>query len=162
MIKININGNRSDIAGYVSYYSCEELADLLKVDQDDIIYETTIVDYFLHGDITFDNEIIVNVTLTDNHLEYIQQITNILVKYVSFFTDKCQVYYDIIDSRLVYVYENKNKKKVEANTYSEEEHKCCCGNHNEEHECCNHEDNHECCNHTGECSCGKHSVNDEE
>ena len=34
---------------YVSYYSCEELAQLLDVGQEEIIYETNVTDYFLHG-----------------------------------------------------------------------------------------------------------------
>ncbi len=165
MIKININGNRSDIAGYVSYYSCEELAELLGIDQDEIIYETTIVDYFLHGDITFDSEIIVNVTLTDNYIDHINEITNIIVKYVSFFTDKCQVYFDVIDSRLVYIYENKNKKKVEANKYSEENHECSCEHHDHHnHNCEHHHDHEHGCNHhhDHDCCCGHKHDTDEE
>ena len=146
MIKININGNRSDIIGYVSYYSVEELANLLNIEQEEIIYETAIVDYFLHGDITFESEVIVKVTITDNYIEKMQEITNILVKYVSFFTNKCKVYYEIIDSRLLYVYENKNKKK-EVN---EEDHKCSC-----EHCDCDDECHCEDCDcKDGECDCG--------
>ena len=151
MIKININGNRSDIISYVSYYSCEEIADLLGVSQEEIIYETAVVDYFLHGDITFDSEIIVKVTITDNYFENIQQLTNIIVKYVGYFTNKCQVYYEVLDSRLVYLYEVKGKQNKNSDDYNEESHECCCGHHHDEnHECCcSHDDeNHECkCNH---------------
>ena len=153
MIKININGNRSDVIGYVSYYSCEEIANLLEINQEDIIYETTVTDYFLHGDITFETEVIVQVTITDNYFDHIQELTNIIVKYVGFFTNKCKVYYDVIDSRLVYIYENKNKEK---------KHECCCGHHHEEeHECCcsGHEE-HECNCHEGGCAC--HGEDDEE
>jgi hypothetical protein len=146
MIKINVNGNRSDVIGYVSYYSCEEIANLLEISQDDIIYETTVTDYFLHGDITFETEVIVHVTLTDNYFEHIQELTNILVKYVGFFTNKCKVYYDVIDSRLVYIYDNKGKEK-----------KCGCGCHHDEenHECCCHDDGQEChcCEEGHECHC---------
>jgi hypothetical protein len=146
MIKINVNGNRSDVIGYVSYYSCEEIANLLEISQDDIIYETTVTDYFLHGDITFETEVIVHVTLTDNYFEHIQELTNILVKYVGFFTNKCKVYYDVIDSRLVYIYDNKGKEK-----------KCGCGCHHDEenHECCCHDDGQEChcCEEGQECHC---------
>lgn len=145
MIKININGNRSDIISYVSYYSSEEIASLLEVSQEDIIYETNVTDYFLHGDITFDSEIIVHVTLTDNHFEHIQELTNIIVKYVGFFTNKCQVYYDVIDSRLVYIYDNKSKDKKEGcGCHSNGDHECC-GHHHEGHECC--------CGDEGECHC---------
>lgn len=146
MIKINVNGNRSDVIGYVSYYSCEEIADLLEINQDDIVYETVVTDYFLHGDITFETEVVVHVTITDNYFDKIQELTNILVKYVGFFTNKCKVYYDVIDSRLVYIYENKNKTK---------ECGCGCGCHHgeEDHECHCHEEGHEC----GEgCECGCH------
>ena len=148
MIKINVNGNRSDVIGYVSYYSCEEIANLLEINQDEIIYETNVTDYFSHGDITFETEIIVNVTLTDNYFDHIQELTNIIVKYVGFFTNKCQVYYDVIDSRLVYIYDNKSKEK-----------KCCC-HHDGDHECCHHdEEDHECCCHEHgedhECGCSK-------
>ena len=132
MIKINVNGNRSDIISYVSYYSSEEISQLLDIDQEEIIYETTVTDYFLHGDITFESEVIVKVTMTDNYFNYIQDITDIVVKYVSYFTNKCQVYYEILDSRLVYVYEVKNKKKEQTDH-------CCCGH--DGHECgCHHED----------------------
>lgn len=152
MIKININGNRSDVIGYVSYYSCQEIADLLEINQDDIVYETTVTDYFLHGDITFETEIIVHVTITDNYFEHIQELTNIIVKYVGFFTNKCKVYYDVIDSRLVYIYENKGKdKKHNCNSVHHEEDSCGCG-------CCHeHDENHEChCDEDGECNCGCH------
>ena len=171
MIKINVNGNRSDVIGYVSYYSCEELANLLEVNQDEIIYETTVTDYFLHGDITFETEVIVHVTLTDNYFDKIQEITNILVKYVGFFTSKCMVYYDVIDSRLVYIYENKNKTK---------ECGCGCGCHHEENEdgchchegdecgCHCHEEGHECdedcdcgCHEGHECCCHHHHTDEE-
>jgi len=84
MIKINVNGNRSDIIGYVSYYSSEEIANLLGVKPEQIVYETTVVDYFMHGDITFDTDIIVHVTITDNHFDKIQELTNIIVKYVGY------------------------------------------------------------------------------
>lgn len=158
MIKININGNRSDIISYVSYYSCEEIAGLLEISQEEIIYETNVTDYFLHGDITFESEIIVNVTLTDNYFEHIQELTNIIVKYVGFFTSKCKVYYDVIDSRLVYIYDNKGKeKKCACGCHHEEEHECCGHNHDEGHECCCHEhdENSEChCNENGhKCNC---------
>ena len=158
MIKINVNGNRSDIIGYVSYYSSEEIANLLDIKQEEIIYETTVVDYFLHGDITFDTDIIVHVTITDNYFDKIQELTNIIVKYVGYFTNKCKVYYDVIDSRLVYVYEAKGKKQ-------HDEHHCCCGHHHEEEHCgCGHhheehcecgcEEGHEChCHEDHECHC---------
>ena len=156
MIKININGNRSDIIGYVSYYSCEEIASLLEINQDEIIYETNVTDYFLHGDITFEPEIVVHVTIADNYLNHIQELTNIIVKYVGFFTSKCKVYYDVIDSRLVYIYDNKSKeKKHECGCgchHHEENHTCCC---DEECECHCSEDGEEChCD--DDCNCGCH------
>ena len=158
MIKINVNGNRSDIISYVSYYSCEEIAELLEISQEEIIYETSVVDYFLHGDITFDSEVIVKVTITDNYFEHIKELKNIIVKYVWYFTNKCQVYYEVLDSRLVYMYEVKDKKK------NHEEGHCCCGHHEGTHECecgehgcgcddheceCghNHDEDHCCCHH---------------
>lgn len=155
MIKINVNGNRSDIISYVSYYSCEELSQLLEIDQEEIIYETTVTDYFLHGDITFESEVIVKITLTDNYFNYIKDITDIVVKYVSYFTNKCQVYYEVLDSRLVYVYEVKNNKKEDTDEH------CCC-HHHEGHECecgCNHEEGEDCgCHDGGHCCCGHKEV----
>jgi len=157
MIKINVNGNRSDVIGYVSYYSCEEIANLLEISQEEIIYETNVTDYFLHGDITFEPEVLVHVTITDNYFEHIQELTNIIVKYVGFFTEKCKVYYDVIDSRLVYIYENKKGKgKKQDSHHKEESHKCCC--HEEGHEChCNDEnEEHECHCHEDGCGCHCH------
>ena len=160
MLKININGNRSDIISYVSYYSCEELSQLLEIDQEEIIYETAVTDYFLHGDITFESEVIVKVTLTDNYYNYIKDITDIVVKYVSYFTNKCQVYYEVLDSRLVYVYEVKNSKKVDADEHCccHHHHECACGCDHQEDEChcgeeCDcgcQEEGHCCCNHEGD------------
>ena len=160
MIKININGNRSDVIGYVSYYSCEEIANLLEITQDEIIYETNVTDYFLHGDITFETEVIVHVTLTDNYFEHIQELTNIIVKYVGFFTNKCQVYYDVIDSRLVYIYDNKGKEKKHGcgcGCHHEEENHECCDHNQDEQGCCCHGEGHEChCNEEGhECHCNE-------
>ena len=159
MIKINVNGNRSDVIGYVSYYSCEEIANLLEISQEDIVYETTVTDYFLHGDITFETEVVVHVTITDNYFEHIQEITNILVKYVGFFTSKCKVYYDVIDSRLVYIYDNTGKqKKHECGCHHHEE-TCGCGcHHEEEHECCCGDDCH-CCDDGEECHCHENGCN---
>lgn len=152
MLKINVNGNRSDIIGYVSYYSCEEIANLLGIEQDEIIYETAVTDYFVHGDISFETEVIVHVTLTDNYFDHIQSLTNIIVKYVGFFTSKCKVYYDVIDSRLVYIYDNKGKKN-NCGCHEDHSHKCCCHDH-EEHECHCHEDGCECdCGDECDCSC---------
>ena len=116
-------------------------------------YETTVTDYFLHGDITFDSEVIVKVTITDNYFDYVQDLTNIIVKYVGYFTNKCQVYYEVLDSRLVYLYEVKNKKEKNLDNCNEEEH-CCCGHHHD-HECCcdHHAEGHECeCGHE-HCNC---------
>ena len=152
MLKINVNGNRSDVIGYVSYYSSEEIANLLGINQDEIIYETTVTDYFMHGDITFETEVIVHVTLTDNYFEHIQELTNIIVKYVGFFTSKCKVYYDVIDSRLVYIYDNKGKKHG-CGCHHDEEH--CCHHDHSEHECHCHEDGNEC-NCGEECNCHCH------
>lgn len=159
MIKINVNGNRSDVIGYVSYYSCEEIASLLDVNQDEIIYETNVTDYFLHGDITFETDVIVHVTLTDNYFNHIQELTNIIVKYVGFFTNKCKVYYDVIDSRLVYIYDNKGKEKQHGCGcgchHEEENHECCHHHHEGDHECHCHEEGHECCC-GDDCQCGCH------
>ena len=157
MIKINVNGNRSDVIGYVSYYSCEEIANLLEINQDEIIYETNVTDYFLHGDITFETEVIVHVTLTDNYFEHIQELTNIIVKYVGFFTNQCKVYYDVIDSRLVYIYDNKGKEKKKGCHHHDESHECCC--HEGDHECHCHEESeeeHECHCHDDGCGCHCH------
>jgi hypothetical protein len=57
MIKISVNANRSDIAGYISYYSCKEIAPLLEIDEKEIIYETAVVDYFAFGDVDFSTKV---------------------------------------------------------------------------------------------------------
>ena len=38
MIKISVNANRSDIAGYISYYSCKEIAPILEIDEKGFMY----------------------------------------------------------------------------------------------------------------------------
>ena len=102
--------------------------------------------------------IIYGKDVTEEDVEHIQELTNIIVKYVGFFTNSCKVYYYVIDSRLVYIYENKKGKgKKECSHHEEESHHCCC--HEEGHEChCNEEsdEEHECHCHEDGCGCHCH------
>ena len=153
MIKISINANRSDIAGYISYYSCKEIAPLLEIEEKEIVYESAVVDYFAFGDIDFSTKVEAKVTLTDNYASFIGDINDILAKYLSGFVSEFDIRYEIIDSNLVYSF------KV-AGSEEDHEHECGCGCHgHHEHEChchdgeceCDHE--HECHCHDGECEC---------
>ena len=162
MIKISVNANRSDIAGYISYYSCKEIAPLLEIEEKEIIYESAVVDYFAFGDIDFATKVETVVTLTDDHAEHIGEINDILAKYLSGFVSEFDIRYQIIDSNLVYSFKVAPSKC--------EHHDCKCGcNHDEEcnceHECecgCDHdegcncecEEHHEC--HCHECGCHNH------
>lgn len=155
MIKISVNGNRSDIAGYISYYSCKEIAPLLEIDEKEIIYETAVVDYFSFGDIDFSTKVETIVTISDNYAQYIGEINDILAKYLSGFVTEFDIRYQIIDSNLIYSFKVA-PRKCECGD------ECTCGDNCEcdsEHHChegCHCEGEHECCCHD-ECDC-----NDEE
>lgn len=150
MIKISVNANRSDIAGYISYYSCKEIAPLLEIDEKEIIYETAVVDYFAFGDIDFSTKVETKVTISDNYIPYIADICDILAKYLSGFVSEFDIRYEIVDSNLIYSYKVAEKKKCDCD--DEEchcdEHHCHCSDececHNEECDC----DDEEChCHH---------------
>ena len=145
MIKISVNANRSDIAGYISYYSCKEIAPLLEIEEKEIIYESAVVDYFAFGDIDFATKVETVVTLTDNYAQYIGDINDILSKYLSGFVTEFDIRYQIIDSNLVYSF------KVAP---SEKHCHCHDGCECEEHEChCDEEEDHEHHCHCGHCHC---------
>ena len=143
MIKISINANRSDIAGYISYYSCKEIAPLLEIDEKDIIYETPIVDYFAFGDIDFSTRVETIVTISDNYAEHIGTINDILAKYLSGFVSEFDIRYEIINSNLIYSF------KVAPSKENKDD--CDCGCHHE-HEDCECEDHCEC---DHDCDCHK-------
>lgn len=138
MIKITVNANRSDIAGYISYYSCKEIAPLLEIDEKEIIYETPVVDYFAFGDIDFSTRVETVVTISDNYAQHIGEINDILAKYLSGFVSEFDIRYEIIDSNLLYSFKVASKKECECGD------ECHCG------------DNCQCDHHEGECECGHH------
>lgn len=143
MIKIRVNGNRSDIAGYISYYSCKEIAPLLEIDEKEVIYETPVVDYFAFGDIDFSTRVETVVTLTDNYTQHIGEINDILAKYLSGFVSEFDIRYEIIDSNLLYSFKVASKKECDCGD------DCHC--HGDDCSCHDHEcecdDGHECCCH---------------
>lgn len=145
MIKISLNANRSDIAGYISYYSCKEIAPVLEIDEKEIVYESAVVDYFSFGDIDFSTKVEALVTLTDNHAQHIGEINDILAKYLSGFVTDFDIRYQIIDSNLVYSFKVA-PSKTHCNCHDD----CGCDCEGEDHECHCHED-HECHCHDGHC-----------
>lgn len=153
MIKISVNANRSDIAGYISYYSCKEIAPLLEIDEKEIVYESAVVDYFSFGDIDFSTKVETVVTISDNYAEHIGEINDILVKYLSGFVSEFDIRYEIVDSNLLYSF------KVAPSKCHCGDDDCSCGDechcHEEHHECHCHEDGHECHCHEEhhECHC---------
>jgi hypothetical protein len=145
MIKISVNANRSDIAGYISYYSCKEIAPLLEIDEKEIVYESAVVDYFAFGDIDFSTKVETVVTISDNYAQHIGDINDILAKYLSGFVSEFDIRYEIIDSNLLYSFKIASSK-------------CECGDechcHEDGHECHCNEDGHEChCHEEHECHC---------
>ena len=146
MIKISINANRSDIAGYISYYSCKEIAPLLEIDEKEIVYESAVVDYFAFGDIDFSTKVEAVVTISDNYAQHIGEITDILAKYLSGFVSEFDIRYQIIDSNLLYSFK-VTPAKHECNC---KDHECGC-----EHGHCDcHEDECDCDDNQHECHCG--------
>lgn len=166
MIKISVNANRSDIAGYISYYSCKEIAPLLEIDEKEIVYETAVVDYFAFGDIDFSTKVETIVTITDNYVEHIGEINDILAKYLSGFVSEFDIRYQIIDSNLLYSFKVASKKECNCedgeecgcgchhhDCHCEDGEECSCGCH--EHECHCDDEEHECSCHEHGCNCHK-------
>ena len=154
MIKISVNANRSDIAGYISYYSCKEIAPLLEIEEKEIIYEAAVVDYFAFGDVDFSTKVETVVTISDNYTNCIGEINDILAKYLSGFVSEFDIRYEIIDSNLIYSFKVANKHECECGEECHcHEHECECGEecHCHEHEC---ECGEECHCHEHGCECG--------
>lgn len=155
MIKISVNANRSDIAGYISYYSCKEIAPLLEIDEKEIVYESAVVDYFSFGDIDFSTKVETVVTISDNYAEHIGEINDILAKYLSGFVSEFDIRYEIIDSNLLYSFKVAPSKCHchDDGCECEHDHECHC--HDEGHECHCHDDGCGChCHEEGhECHC---------
>ena len=157
MIKISVNANRSDIAGYISYYSCKEIAPLLEIDEKEIVYETAVVDYFSFGDIDFSTKVETIVTITDNYVEHIGTINDILAKYLSGFVTEFDIRYEIVDSNLLYSFKVAPRKNDCGCKHGQE---CTCGddcNCNDEchcdDECKCHNEKHEHHCHCHDCHC---------
>jgi len=151
MIKISVNANRSDIAGYISYYSAKEIAPLLDIDEKEIVYEASVIDYFAFGDVDFNTKVETVVTISDDYTSKMNEIADILAKYLSGFVSEFDIRYEVVDSNLIYSY------KVEGNPH----HECDCDcnhDHEGEHCHCHCDDEHEChcneeCECEGECHC---------
>ncbi len=109
MIKISINANRSDIAGYISYYSSKEIAPLLEIDEKEIIYEAPVVDYFAFGDVDFNTRVEATVTIGNEYVSHMDEISDILAKYLSGFVSEFYIRYEIIDTSLIYAYKVEGK-----------------------------------------------------
>ena len=153
MIKISVNANRSDIAGYISYYSCKEIAPLLEIEEKEIVYESAVVDYFAFGDIDFSTKVETVVTLTDDYAQHIGEINDILAKYLSGFVTEFTIRYQVIDSNLVYSF------KVAPSKCHCHEEGCSC--HEHDHECSCDEQGCSCHEHDHKCGC-HHCHNNEE
>ena len=153
MIKISVNANRSDIAGYISYYSAKEIAPLLDIDEKEIIYEASVIDYFAFGDVDFNTKVETVVTISDEYASKMDEIADILAKYLSGFVSEFTIRYEVIDSNLIYAY------KVEGKPH----HECECGCEHDHEDCHCHEHEHECHCHDGEeCTCGDECHCDDE
>ena len=167
MIKISINGNRSDIAGYISYYSSKEIAPLLEIDEKDIVYESAVVDYFAFGDVDFNTKVEALITISNEYIGSMEEIANILAKYLSGFVSEFTIRYEIVDTNLIFAYkvEGAPSKGCHCHDHDgchcEEDDECHChdGCHCEDDECHCHDGCHceddECHCHDGEeCKCG--------
>ena len=153
MIKISVNANRSDIAGYISYYSAKEIAPLLEIDEKEIIYESAVVDYFAFGDLDFSTRVETLVTISDDLVSHVGEINDILAKYLSGFVSEFDIRYEIVDSNLIYSFKVASKHECECGDEChchEHDKECKCGD-----ECHCHEDDQECeCG--DECHCHEH------
>lgn len=143
MIKIKVNGNRSDITGYLSYYSTEVISDLLEIDESEIIFESNVNDYFKHGDLSEEVYVEVKVTMPNTYKNQMNNLTNVIVKFVSYFTNSCRVYYELVNPKHIYIYRASEVEEETSKTHKVEidhDHECNCGHHHhagevEEHEC---------------------------
>ena len=155
MIKISINGNRSDIAGYISYYSSKEIAPLLEIDEKEIIYESPVVDYFAFGDIDLNTRVEATVTIGNEYVAHMDEISDILAKYLSGFVSEFYIRYEIIDTSSIYAYKVEGKPcHCEDDDCECSEHTCHCHDNEEECKCGGHHE-HKCnCKEGEECTCG--------
>lgn len=159
MIKISINANRSDIAGYISYYSSKEIAPLLEIDEKEIIYEAPVVDYFAFGDVDFNTRVEATVTIGNEYVPHMDEISDILAKYLSGFVSDFYIRYEIVDTSLIYAYKVEGKPCHDGECDCGDE--CHChdeGCHCHDEGCHCHDEKcgcgEECHCHEGECDCG--------
>lgn len=155
MIKISINGNRSDIAGYISYYSSKEIAPLLDIEESEIVYETVVADYFAFGDIDMNTKVEALITISNDFVSYIDDLSEIIAKYLSGFTPEFTIRYEIVDPTLIFAYKVQGAKECHCGCHHDEEcgceGECHCHEHEGECEC-----DGECHCHEHECDCGCH------
>lgn len=170
MIKISVNANRSDIAGYISYYSCKEIAPLLEIEENEIIYETVNVDYFAFGDVDFSTKVETVVTISDNFIDHIGEINDILAKYLSGFVSEFDIRYEIINSNLIYSFKVASSHECHCSDDCgcKEGKECTCQDCHCDDECqcgddCNCHHDHDCncqenceCHHDEESGCNNH------
>lgn len=111
MVSIKVNGNRSDICGYLSYYSNDQVAELLGCKEDEITYESNVNDYFYKGDLREDVFLEISITMPKAYEIHIHELTSIIVKHVGIFTNKCRVYFTLIEPENIFVYDATLIKK---------------------------------------------------
>ena len=160
MIKISVNANRSDIAGYISYYSAKEIAPILEIEEKEIVYESIVADYFAFGDVDFSTKVETVVTISDNYSNFIGEINDILTKYLSGFVTEFDIRYEIVDSNLIYSFQVAQSHECHCGEDCEcgcnEGEECSCHCHDHDCDCHNHDhEGHECHCHDHDCKCHK-------
>ncbi|MBE6124227.1 MAG: hypothetical protein E7184_01620 [Erysipelotrichaceae bacterium] len=157
MILIKILGERTDVASYLSYYAKVQLNDLLKINEDDILFEVVVSDYFVDGDLKGYGGIVIEVTIEKEHNNKKEEIAKILNSFCSYFETKTWIKFNVLDKSDSFVFESAEVKHFdkcgcESNCHCHEE-KCECGC-----ECgpdcdCGCQEGKECtCEH--DCKCG--------
>lgn len=133
MLKIKVNGNRIDMAAYLSYYAVDELVKLTGLKEEEITFEGNVNDYFVRGHMSEDVHVEVKVTMPEEYEDKIKGINKILKNYLSYFEVNYVIYYELIDEDNFF--KCKTKKVKKAN-----EHKCECEDSDCDHENCTCDD----------------------
>lgn len=144
MVLVKVLGERTDVASYLSYYAKVGLKDLLKVNEDDILFEVVVSDYFVDGDLKGYGGIVLEVTLEKQYENKREEIAKLLNSFCSYFETKTWIKFNVLSKEDSFVFECAEVKEFDH---------CDCGCH--EHECHCHDEKCECgCGCGPDCDCG--------
>ncbi len=156
MLLIKVLGERTDVASYLSYYAKLGLKDLLKIEEDEILFEVVVSDYFVDGDLKGYGGIVIEVTLEKEYESKKSEIAKILNSFCAYFETRTWIKFNVLDASDSFVFETKEIKKFEEHNHCGCGDECGCHNHCDEDCDCGCQEGKECtCKHD-DCGCHDH------